>query len=45
MKFEIHNSFVKGAKKLPAETQREISEIIEEIGKAKNIREVKNCKN
>lgn len=44
MKIEIRSSFVKASKKLPANIQQRISEIIEQIEEAKNIRGIDSCK-
>ncbi len=44
MKVEIRSSFVKAAKKLPADQQQKVAEIIIQMEKAKTIRELTDCK-
>ncbi len=44
MKIEIRSSFTKASKKLPAQYQQKIAEIIEQIEDEKTIREISNCK-
>lgn len=40
MKIEFRSAFTKAAKKLPANIQNEIGDIIKQIENAKNIREI-----
>ena len=44
MKIEIHSSFVKAARKLPADVQHKIEEIIIAMEVAKSTRDLQNCK-
>lgn len=44
MKIEIRSSFTKASKKLPANIQKEIGNIIDEIENAKTLRGISNCK-
>jgi mRNA interferase RelE/StbE len=44
MKTEIRKSFTKDADKLPAAFQQQLGVIIEQIQKAKDLRQIENCK-
>ena len=44
MKIEIHSSFSKAARKLPADVQHKVAEIIIIIEVARTIRDLQNCK-
>ena len=44
MKIDIRSSFVKSAKKLPADIQHKIAEVIGQIEHAKTVMEIENCK-
>ena len=44
MKIEIHSSFVKAARKLPANFQHKVADIIIEMEVARSTRDLQNCK-
>lgn len=44
MNYEIRQSFVKDAVKLPKQVQKEIAELIEKIEKATKLTELPSCK-
>jgi mRNA interferase RelE/StbE len=44
MKYEIRQSFVKDAAKLPRQAQKQITELIEKIEKATKLTELPACK-
>ena len=44
MKIEIRSSFVKAVRKLPADVQHKVADIIIEMEVARSTRDIQNCK-